>query len=88
MPMSAPISTGAITSSAKYSAMRRMKLRGCSTCQTKLRLSSTRLSVPISVQISSVRPTEPSTPPRTRSAKSMTFWVSAPAALPIGEKNS
>ena len=88
VPISVPTSSGATTSNATYSAMRRMKLRGWSTCQTKLTLSSTFLIVPISVQIRNARPTEPTMPPRTRSAKSMTFCVSSPAASPMGRKNS
>ena len=72
-----------------YSARRRAKLRGCSTCQRKLKLSSTFLMVPTRVQASSARPSEPTTPLLTRLANCMTRAVSsAAAASPTGRKNS
>ena len=82
-------STGPAISSVVYSAMRRAKLRGCSTCHRKLKLSSTFLMVPTSVQASSASPTEPTTPLLTRCANCTTRLVSSVAAAPpTGRKNS
>ena len=72
-----------------YSATRRAKLRGCSTRQRKLKLSSTFLMVPNRVQASSARPTEPTTPVLTLLANCMTRAVSSAARRsPTGRKNS
>ena len=82
-------STGAAMRKPVYSARRRAKLRGCSTCQRKLKLSSTFLMVPMSVQASSARPREPTTPLLTRPANCSTRVVSScAAAVPSGRKNS
>ena len=82
-------STGPAISSVVYSARRRAKLRGWSTCHRKLKLSSTFLMVPTRVQASSARPTEPTTPLLTRLANCTTLLVSRVAASPpTGRKNS
>ena len=71
-----------------YSVMRRAKLRACSTRHTKLKPSSAFLMVPNKVQSSSARHSEPTMPVLTRSANSMTLWVSSGALAPTGLKNS
>ncbi len=88
-PMKPTSSNGPMTSSVRYSATRRAKLRGCSTRHRKLKLSSTFLIVPSKVQASNANPRVPTTPLLTRSANCMTFEVSSSAAWPpTGRKNS
>ena len=72
-----------------YSASRRARLRGWSTCHRKLKLSSTFLMVPTRVQASSASPTDPTTPLLTWLANCTTRVVSSVAAAPpTGRKSS
>ena len=79
MPMKTTRMTGPTTIRVMYSLTRRAKLRACWTRQRKLKLSSTFLMVPTSVHARSAKPTEPTTPPLTLLANSITREVSSAA---------
>ncbi len=84
----AAIRIGLTISTDRYSLKRRARLRGRSTCQRWLNESSTFCTTEITVQSSTARPTEPSTPPCRWSTKPITRAVSSGPRLPSGRKNS
>ena len=79
---------GPTTIRLRYSLIRRMRLRGCSTCQAKLNASSTFCTVVTIAYSRNTRPSEPSTVPWVLSMKSMTCAVISVARGPVGFRNS
>ena len=87
-PIATTIITGPSTITLRYSLMRLPKLRGCSTRQTKLKLSSIFWTIEMTVYSRIARPIEPSTPPWMLSTNSMMRVVISGARSPSGARNS
>jgi hypothetical protein len=76
-PNAATMTAGPITMTLRYSLTRRMRLRGCATRHTKLKLSSTFWIIETVVYSRTMMPSEPSTSPRARSTNPMIWLVSS-----------